>query len=135
VTDVFSLQPQKVPVDFDEEIPEEITKNEVLYWAGIAESGSEHPLARAILTEGKKRQEIPDAHSFQSHTGFGISATYDEHQILVGNPSFMEEKDIGMDEKAFQHIQTLSEKGRTVVLVAQNGDLIGGLGLFDTIRS
>ncbi|MAO63751.1 MAG: copper-translocating P-type ATPase [Balneola sp.] len=135
VTDVFSLQPQKVPVDFDEEIPEEITKNEVLYWAGIAESGSEHPLARAILTEGKKRQEIPDAHSFQSHTGFGISARYSEHQILVGNPSFMDEKDIVVDEKAFQYIQTLSEKGRTVVLVAQNGELIGGLGLFDTIHS
>ncbi|SMO66107.1 Cd2+/Zn2+-exporting ATPase [Gracilimonas mengyeensis] len=134
VTEVFSLQSKKVPDGFEKEVESEITEDEVLYWAGIAESGSEHPLAKAILEEARNRQEVPEADSFQSYTGFGVSAGYLENEILVGNPSFMKEKNIRVDDEALQHIEALSGKGRTVVLVAKNGELIGGLGLFDTIR-
>jgi Cd2+/Zn2+-exporting ATPase len=135
VTEVFSLQPEKVVAGHEEAEPERTTEHEVLYWAGIAESGSEHPLAKAILEEARNRQEIPDADTFESHTGFGVSAGYMENKVLVGNRSFMEEWNIRVDKEALQQVEALSEKGRTVVLVAKNGELIGGLGLFDIIRA
>ncbi|MCH2450783.1 MAG: cation-translocating P-type ATPase [Gracilimonas sp.] len=135
VTEVFSLQPEKVVAGHEEAEPERITEHKVLYWAGIAESGSEHPLAKAILEEARSRQEIPNADTFESHTGFGVSAGYMENKVLVGNRSFMEEWNIRVDKEALQQVEALSEKGRTVVLVAKNGELIGGLGLFDTIRA
>jgi len=46
----------------------------------------------------------------------------------------MEERNIHLNEEGLQHVEALSEKGRTVVLVAKNGELLGGIGLFDTIR-
>jgi len=134
VTEVFSLQPENVLSGHEEIELEEITEPEVLYWAGIAESGSEHPLAKAILEKARNEKVIPEADTFQSHTGFGVSAGYQENKILVGNRSFMEERNIHLNEEGLQHVEALSEKGRTVVLVAKNGELLGGIGLFDTIR-
>jgi Cd2+/Zn2+-exporting ATPase len=134
VTEVFSLQPENVLSGHEEIELEEITEPEVLYWAGIAESGSEHPLAKAILEKARNEKVIPEADTFQSHTGFGVSAGYQENKILVGNRAFMEERNIHLNEEGLQHVEALSEKGRTVVLVAKNGELLGGIGLFDTIR-
>jgi len=109
-------------------------QQEVLYWASIAESASEHPLADAILAATDKSSGIAEADGFTAHTGQGIEAEYNSDFILVGRPEFLEDHGIPIDDQAATEIEKLAGSGRSVVLVALNGELIGALGIMDTIR-
>ncbi len=134
VTEIFSLQPEKVLAGLDEQEVQPVTEEEIIYWAGIAESSSEHPLAEAIMEEARKEQVIPNASGFYSHTGFGVEAEYEENRVLAGNVDFMQEQGISVSEKAQEKITELTQRGRTLVLVAKNEELLGGIGISDTIR-
>ncbi len=109
-------------------------QQEILYWASIAESASEHPLADAILAATDKSSGIAEADGFTAHTGQGIEAEYNSDFILVGRPEFLEDHGIPIDDQAATEIEKLAGSGRSVVLVALNGELIGALGIMDTIR-
>tara|TARA_R110002124_G_scaffold150610_1_gene317318 strand:+ start:3886 stop:5853 length:1968 start_codon:yes stop_codon:yes gene_type:complete len=152
VTDLFGLQPIAVPNGLSVEELEHTDilyrdlsaypKNEtldkplcdLLYWTGIAESASEHPLAQAVLKEAEKIDSIPEADHFEAHTGFGVEATYDANQVWVGSPDFIRQKNIAIPDKAMSKIEKLAKTGRTIVLTALNGQLLGGIGISDRIR-
>lgn len=109
-------------------------QRELLYWAGIAESNSEQPLAQAIMNEARKTGVIPETNTFESYTGFGVEAGYHSDQIFVGNPEFIQKRDVPIPHQAKKIIEDLSAAGRTVVLVALNNILLGGMGISDKIR-
>jgi Cd2+/Zn2+-exporting ATPase len=107
----------------------------ILYWASIAESASEHPLADAILEAADNSSGIAEADRFTSHTGQGIEAEYQSNNILVGRLEFLKEQGVSVTDFAAEKIETLAQSGRTVVSVALNSELIGALGIMDTIRT
>lgn len=108
---------------------------DVLYWAAVAEAGSEHPLARSILAEAESLGEIPASEHFESFTGRGIYAVYDGNQVGVGTPALMEELDADVPLEAHEALDTLKSAGKTAVLVSLNGAIIGVLGIADTLRA
>ncbi|WP_445664715.1 heavy metal translocating P-type ATPase [Fodinibius sp. AD559] len=108
---------------------------QLMYWAAVAETDSEHPLAKAILSKAKQTGSIPEPEHFESHTGLGVEAVYNDNQILVGKQEFLQKRNIPIDENLEQEFTGLTKKGRTVVLVARNGRLLGGIGIADQIRS
>jgi len=127
---------------------------DVLRWAAIAEAGSEHPLARAILSEA--HQPIPPADEFESFTGRGVRAVYQGTNhlltsrllstiITVGTLDFMAEQGVQLPEAALEsttvdrHLlmtiyKRLKSRGATAVLVALDGEVVGVLGISDPIR-
>lgn len=107
---------------------------DILYWAGIAESVSEHPLAEAILFEAIKLTKIPEPDYFQSHTGMGIEAMFEDSRILVGKRQFLDEMGVTLDDKVQMALKDLTQKGRTGVLVARDGVLLGAIGIADRMR-
>ena len=153
VTDLFSLQPATVPAGDQspsesdaqwilhqelrarpEEGPLDDSLRDLLYWTGIAESVSEHPLARAVLKEAQKADSIPEADHFEAHTGLGVEATYNRNQILVGSSDFISQEDISIPVEMASKIEGLAQTSRTIVLTALNGQLLGGIGISDRIR-
>lgn len=108
---------------------------DVLYWAAVAEAGSEHPLARSILAEAESLGEIPASEHFESFTGRGIYAVYDGNQVGVGTPALMEELDADVPLEAHEALDILKSAGKTAVLVSLNGAIIGVLGIADTLRA
>lgn len=108
---------------------------DVLYWAAVAEAGSEHPLARSILAEAESLGEIPASEHFESFTGRGIYAVYDGNQVGVGTPALMEELDADVPLEAHEALDILKSAGKTAVLVSLNGGIIGVLGIADTLRA
>ena len=109
---------------------------DVLRYAAIAEAGSEHPLGGAILAEAYQiLGEIPSASAFESFTGRGVRAVYQGADLVVGNPGLTEELGILVDNQARQHLSRLKRGGKTSVLVAYDGMVIGVLGIADTIRT
>ncbi len=151
VTDVFVPEPQAVAEEQEsrefagqkwihttlsenEEAASHESVKEVLYWAGIAESVSEHPLAKAIVDAAGQVTEIPKADHFLSHTGLGVEATFDERTIWVGSPSFIKEKVGNISPQLEDKIEEMAGLGRTSVLVALDDEILGGVGIADQIR-
>ena len=109
-------------------------RQQVLYWAAIAEAGSEHPLAQAIVAAADSTEPIPHADQFETFTGQGVQATYLGHQIGVGTNYLMANLGISIPTMAQIQLDKLQREGKTAVFVALDGLLIGVLGIADQIR-
>jgi len=96
-----------------------ITEKEVLEKAGSAESGSEHPLGKAIVNKAKEKGiEIQEPKNFKAIFGKGVKAEINGKNILVGRGELMEEN--GLDISFAQEIiSQLQEEGKTVMWVGE----------------
>ncbi len=109
-------------------------EDELLRWAAIAEAGSEHPLAGAILEAARELPPLPAADQFETFTGQGVVATFEGQTIAVGTPGLLERLEIPVPRHAEETRRRLQEDGKTAVLVARAGQVIGVLGVADTVR-
>ncbi|WP_081604568.1 heavy metal translocating P-type ATPase [Nafulsella turpanensis] len=108
---------------------------EVMALAATVESQSEHPLGQAITffaqREGVNKLKTQ---SFRAVPGKGIVATVEDKNVLIGKPSFMEEKEIRFSDAVKEKIDFLSSGGKTVVVLARQEEVIGLIALQDTPR-
>ncbi|MDO5503663.1 MAG: cation-translocating P-type ATPase [Actinomycetia bacterium] len=113
----------------------------VLRWAALAEAGSEHPLAIPVLKAARAQgivvPAVPDA--VRSVPGHGVIAEVEGHEVAVGNLPLIRSLpvDPSRDEGlvwAEAAVDELAGAGRTPLLVALDGVVIGALGVADTIR-
>ncbi len=107
--------------------------DEIRQIAAAAESGSEHPIARAITAA----VETPwSAESFQSHSGHGVQAVVDGRLVVAGRPSWLAAEWGIAAEPALASAQGSAENdGKTVIAVAWNGVVRGIVVVGDTIKS
>ena len=107
----------------------------VLTTAATAEQGSEHPLARAILSAARTRAlPLPAVDDFQQHAGGGVSATARGQRIVVGNRRLIEDEKIPLSPEAVAALERLDATGETSLFVAVDGVVIGVIGARDTVR-
>lgn len=108
---------------------------ELVRLAASLENKSEHPLARAVVEyAAKKNIPLVEADSFQSLTGFGVMGVIGGSAVMVGNSRLLGEHAIPMNGKE-ETIERLQVAGKTPIFVAMNGDLIGMMGVADTVKS
>lgn len=109
---------------------------ELLRWAAIAESGSEHPLARAVYAEAERvfSGDIPHAEEFEAVTGKGVRAGFQAHSIAAGTQAFMREIGVELSSEVEVELSILKSMGKTAVVVAVDGRPAGVLGISDPIR-
>jgi Cd2+/Zn2+-exporting ATPase len=105
---------------------------DVVRWAAIAEAGSEHPLASAILAEVSSPVSYAD--EFETSIGKGVRATYQGRTILVGTREFLESLGVGIPQDLENQMSNLRTEGKTILLVALDSYLIGILGVSDPLR-
>ncbi|MBE8966249.1 copper-translocating P-type ATPase [Nostocales cyanobacterium LEGE 12452] len=104
--------------------------------AAAVESGTHHPLAKAIQQEAQRQQlSIPKAVDFHTEPGLGVSAVVEGTVVLLGNWEWLSWHGIAINETAQQLAQDLATEGKTVVCVAIGGTLAGLIGVSDTLRS
>ncbi|WP_166392624.1 heavy metal translocating P-type ATPase [Candidatus Nitrosotalea sp. TS] len=108
-------------------------KNETtLTLAAIAEKGSEHPLAKAIVAHVQDQgMKIDDASYFEAIAGLGVIATHNNLSLKVGSPAFMQNQKIDISSSN-QIIGKLQEEGKTAVIVSVGDVVLGVIGLLDT---
>ena len=107
----------------------------VLRIAASLENKSEHPLGTAIVQEAKKRSLVLDeTDSFQSQTGFGVEASVNGRKVIVGSEKMMRDASINFTPASEDAIIRFSEQGKTPILVAADGKLIGIIAVADTLR-
>jgi len=109
---------------------------EFLRLASIAESGSEHPLAQAIIAKAKKEglEVIVSPDSFEAIAGHGLRATYSNQEIMIGNRKMMYDNKISIDENIEKRLSLLEQEGKTAVLVLINNRLSGIIAMADIIK-
>ncbi len=109
-------------------------EQQVLYWAALAEAGSEHPLARAVTRAAEKLGPLPMPEDFRTFTGQGIQATYQGRTIQVGKPEWLRAAGVSLPADAETHLGDLRADGMTAVMVALDGAALGILGISDAMR-
>ncbi|MEH2406776.1 heavy metal translocating P-type ATPase [Nostoc sp.] len=103
--------------------------------AAAVESGTHHPLAKAIQQEAQRQQlSIPQAVDFHTEPGLGVSAVVEGTVVLLGNWDWLSWHGIAISETAQQVAQDLATDGKTVVCVAVGGTLAGLIAVSDTLR-
>lgn len=116
-------------------LSEESTAESLIQLAAAVESGSQHPLAKAILNSAVERKlSIPAAKDFHTEPGFGVSAVIQDTTILLGSWEWLNLNGINIDETTQKQIKTLAETGKTVVGIAKNGEIAGLIAVQDTLR-
>ncbi|WP_432800038.1 heavy metal translocating P-type ATPase [Poriferisphaera sp. WC338] len=115
-----------------------VDEKKLLNAAIAIEKQSNHPLASAIVRDGLERlgSELPEnATEVQSVTGKGVIGQYAGTQVLVGKAEMMSGKlDNGDVGQMNQMVEQLSGQGRTTMVVVQEEQLLGVLGVMDIPR-
>ncbi|MEW6585821.1 MAG: copper-translocating P-type ATPase, partial [Nitrospirota bacterium] len=107
---------------------------DVILSAAIAEKGSEHPLAEAIIKRADMSGlSLPAAESFEAIPGHGVRVRSGGREILIGNRRLMKDSGIPVEDKEAA-IMDLEEKGNTVMIVAENKRLSGLIAVADTLK-
>jgi len=101
--------------------------------AGL-ETGSEHPIAAAILSAAKERNVQPAPVSgFESRTGLGVIGAVEGRNVALGNQALMAE--IGVDIGPLKDAAEKHRKsGETVIFAAHGDRLAGVIGIADPIK-
>ncbi|MGC5629512.1 heavy metal translocating P-type ATPase [Georgenia sp. Z1344] len=112
-------------------------RTEVLAWAAAAEAGSEHPLARPILEAAAAQGVAPDAidGAVTPVPGKGIASVVDGRQVLIGNAALLAHHELPEQPDAEQVADSLAAQGRTPMIVALDGAVIGVLAVADQVRT
>ena len=108
--------------------------NDVLRLAAAAEARSEHPLAAAVVTHARAvGLTLPEPAAFVSTPGQGVAAQVEGSEVLVGNARLLAARDIAT-AKLEPVADDLEANGRTVALVAVDGQPAGAIGIADTVK-
>ncbi len=114
----------------------DFAENEMVRLVATAEQGSEHPLANAIVEGAKERGLALNAHPerFTALAGQGLDATVEGHVVLVGTRGLMHERSIVFDMVETQ-LRKREEQGKTAMLIAIDGKLVGFVAVADTVKT
>jgi Cu+-exporting ATPase len=107
-------------------------EKDIVRFAALAEKGSEHPLAEAIMKAAKRYElDIPDAQSFKAVPGLGVQCSYEKNRILLGNRKLMQQEKVSI-EQLENGLLKLEEQGKTAMILAVNGKVAGIITAMDT---
>ena len=130
-----TLTQGKIEVSDIISINDKINEQELLNLVASAESKSEHPLGKAIVSYAIKNNiEIKECKNFKMKSGKGIYAEIENRKIYCGNEKFLQENGINLDEDIQNKLQKLQNNGKASVIIAENMQCIGIIALSDILR-
>ncbi|HDL8285819.1 TPA: copper-exporting P-type ATPase CopA [Yersinia enterocolitica] len=110
-----------------------VSEQQALEWAAALETGSNHPLARAILQRAEGLT-LATVNQFRTLRGLGVSGEVDGVALLLGNNRLLEEQQIDTSELQ-SLIQQQAESGTTPVILTAQGKPAALLSIRDPLRS
>ena len=116
-------------------LPAEGVSGEELLAAALSlEKKSEHPLARAVTTYAAERgTEGREVEDFSALPGNGLRARLDGEELLGGSLAYISSL-VSVPPELRERADALSEKGKTPLLFAKGGELLGVIAVADTVK-
>ncbi|MDX5430066.1 MAG: heavy metal translocating P-type ATPase, partial [Bacteroidota bacterium] len=116
----------------------DVNEDELLKIAVAVENLSDHPLAKAVVRDGKERlngADVLEAKDLEAVLGKGIKASLGNNKVYIGNLDLFESLDDNKPEKEIEEkVKSLESDGNTTMLIRQNDHYIGIIALMDTPR-
>jgi P-type Cu2+ transporter len=113
----------------------EVTAQQLLQIAASIESGSNHPLAKAIITAAQLQDlALLDTTDFVTVIGQGMSAMVAGQQAYLGNQEWLLSHGIEINQNHESQAQSLARSGKTVIYLAYQGILQGLIAIEDSLR-
>ena len=112
-----------------------ITEGDLIGQAAAVESNSEHPLAKAIVAEAKRRGvSQSSATDFKALPGRGAEALVQGRRVVVGGPRLLTEANIRLPSEVEKMTAAWGSDGKTVLYAVAQGRLLGAFAVEDEIR-
>ncbi|MFW9949325.1 MAG: heavy metal translocating P-type ATPase, partial [Candidatus Thorarchaeota archaeon] len=111
-----------------------LSENEILFYAGSAEMGSEHSLGQAIIEEANQRGlKLITPLEFDAIPGKGLVTKINNEVVIIGNETLMEDNNIqiGAYKNKYEEFQS---KGITTILISINDNIKGIIGISDKLK-
>ncbi len=121
----------------------DVSENELLTLAASLESGSEHPLAKAITGEARARGIKPsNMTEFENLPGHGVKGIVDWFRSFGGNAALMEENGLLSSRdnadpaslSLYEAGDRLSAEGKTPLYFASDGRILGIIAVADVVK-
>ena len=127
---ITSGQPQVTDI-----LPAEgISETELLTLSYALEKKSEHPLAKAILEKASGLGlTAPEVRDFKALPGNGLSATLDQSSLIGGSFKYISSL-VNVSSALTTQAEHLAESGKTPLLFAKDGRLLGIIAVADVIK-
>ena len=114
---------------------------DLLTWTSAVENDSEHPIARAVVSEARTRGLVPPrAENVQALPGSGVEgdvvgAGGVAIHVLLGTADLMRERGLAVPEPAMAAADAAAVAGRTAILIGIDGTVSGWFVVVDTIKA
>lgn len=103
--------------------------------AASAESKSEHPLGKAIVSYAESRNiSVNEAEDFRMFAGRGVFSKLNGDEVYCGSEKFLSENGIEIPEAAVRALETLRNQGKASVVVALKEKVVGIIALSDVLK-
>jgi Cu+-exporting ATPase len=113
-----------------------IEEKDLLRLAASAESGSEHPLAQAVVRMAKEKDlSIAEASLFEAFPGEGVVSQVFGRSVLAGNRMLFKKHGVDLPENLLEGARRFEEQGKTAILIAQDGKACGVIAIADSLKN
>ena len=107
---------------------------DVLTLSASAERGSEHPIARAIVSAAQEKNlTLAEPEQFRAIPGRGIEATVSGHRILAGSAKLLREHNVDLS-RSISDAVALSNAGKTLMYIAKDDSLYALMAAADAVK-
>ena len=114
-------------------VPLNTDKDGLLRLAASLEKNSEHPLAKAV-TAAAEGMALSEVTGFEALPGNGLRAVLDGKPLLGGSLKYLKEKGL-VSRDVEDQANRLAEEGKTPLLFAYDGKLLGMIAVADPIKA
>lgn len=112
------------------------SEEDLLMLAAAVEQSSEHSIAAAIVSAAKARgiQTLPKIKNFKAFAGQGVQVEIAGALVQLGTQAWFATQDISLPANLAKQCRALEMKGISCVLVVNASQVVGAIGLADTVR-
>jgi Cu2+-exporting ATPase len=114
---------------------EGLSETDALQVAAAVERDSEHPIERAVVHTAQERKiAIPPASGFSSIPGYGVRATVDEREWMVGGPNALRSTGARTPPELDAFASAAAERGQAIIYVIAGSEVRAALAVADAVR-
>ncbi len=109
-------------------------KEEILKIAASAESGSSHPLSKAITEKAEQLKiKLLPIENFENISGKGIKCLIEKQEVLVGKEAFLNQNGVDVSFLS-KEAERKSAEGKSLVFVSKNNKALGFIAIADEVK-
>jgi len=112
-----------------------LSTEELYHLLASAESSSEHPIAKSIVDSARMMSaRIVTPTEFESVTGMGVVCRVEGRRVLAGNQKLLAQESVEVPVDVLQELRELEEECKTVILVADEREVLGMAVIQDSVK-